>query len=326
MIQFDEHMFQMGWFNHQPERGPLGCYPHWYLDVGPKTLGDSRWISRRMPHQSWIHPPDRNRLVLPILCSRKGFRKAHFSGFFPGTGLWIKWMKKTTGSYTTLNFGKLMNIWWTYDKHDMYEMMISMLRVLFILLTIGSICGEWFGKGHVGFWMKWWYSFLWMRSCELCFWSWFLHPSWLLGALGTCILRAREVNPSSWLQHPSSLFSQDTKSTGFQKFASTHSKGSTTRFVASSWWNVDGEVLTKKTLKQGWNNSKNLNISAHLGPQISGNQPSSLQPGRGRTFTDSASDVSDTWRIDLGLVNNVGQQPNDWIDSPRRYGWWPKSG
>lgn len=158
------------------------------------------------------------------------------------------------------------------------------------------------------------------------FWSWFLHPSWLLGALGTCILRAREVNPSSWLQHPSSLFSQDTKSTGFQKFASTHSKGSTTRFVASSWWNVDGEVLTKKTLKQGWNNSKTLNISAHLGPKISGNQPSSLQPGRGRTFTDSASDVSDTWRIDLGLVNNVGQQPNDWIDSPRRYGWWPKSG
>ena len=26
MIQFDEHIFQMGWFNHQPENlGCLGC-------------------------------------------------------------------------------------------------------------------------------------------------------------------------------------------------------------------------------------------------------------------------------------------------------------
>ena len=222
-----------------------------------------------------------------------------------------------------------MNIWWTYDKHDMYEMMISMLRVLFILLTLlvpfagnglerdmlDSGCND--DTNFCG-----WEVVSYVCEVDSCI------PPGCWGRWGRVSFEHEKsiLAASSRLQHPSSLFSQDTKSTGFQKFASTHSKGSTTRFVASSWWNVDGGVRTKKPLKQGWNNSKTLNISAHLGRKISGNQAAPLQPGRARTFTDSASDVSDTWRIDLGLVNNVGQQPtNNWIDSPRRYGWWPKS-
>ena len=98
----------------------------------------------------------------------------------------------------------------------------------------------------------------------------FLHLSWLLGGVG-------DVYPSS----TRSLIWQP--AAGCNILVASSLKTPKARVSKSSlqhtprdqqlvlWRAVDGMLMEKfepkKTLEQGWNNSKTLNISAHLGPK-----------------------------------------------------------